>query len=205
MVHLQLNNILTNSVEIESKVQSLKERLASITQKFQYEVYLILEEIYKLRSSQNRMYTIFSLSKENGIDFNEQQIAYIFGYRYLSAESKRLVDENKLKANFVLHIVKKNIAFRDPVKQDKIVNKYMMGEINYTDIKYMNSANLLKIVDSTESINLNNRNIFLQTTYALHRASRLIKDNKDLFVGKELERLKLACEEVKREIEFLSC
>ena len=114
---------------IEERVVELKANLDKLISVYSYNAYYILNEILTLRRQQIKGYELSKLSKEEGIYLMESQIRYIFGWRYATPTSIKLIESGKIQASLVLYLIRRGRIFREPKKQDEVIDAILTKKI----------------------------------------------------------------------------
>ena len=119
--------------EINVRIDQLKSELKRIHDNHQYKVYLILKEILLLRQNQISGYNIKDLHKEIDLDMRDDQVRYYMGFEYMTEETMNLIHSGHIKSSTVLFIIRKAKEFKEPETQKKIIDQFMLGNINTTE------------------------------------------------------------------------
>jgi len=175
-----LKLVMKQKYDIEEKINLLKQKLKQIHNKYLFEIFCVLSEIFKLRKEQISSYTIADVSKEKGIDYTENQIRYMFGFAYMSEKSKHLISQNKISPQSVLTMINSSIKFREHDKQDKIVEKYLSGEITMTDVSELGEYQMMQVLENKEHMSKEQK-VSLQATYNLKGIARRLSENVGYF------------------------
>lgn len=169
------------AVETEQRIEELKEKLKQVHGKYLLSVYVVLKEIFDLRIAQIPSYTLFDLAREKGIEQKPHHVHYLFGFMYMSKTTKKLLEEGKLKPSTVLTIIASAKRFRDPIKQDGLVDLYLNGMLTTTEIAKYDSYHLLQMVESDTHMTNKNK-IDLHLVYN----TKTLKNMAEKY-GKDLE------------------
>lgn len=165
---------------IEEKIKELIKRLDKVEDDYYLSVYKILKQILELRQSHISNYKIATLSHEEGIKYSPQQVLYLFTFDYATPRSWELINSGKLRASTFIFIMRRSTQFRNSKIQDKLIEKYMDGELTSSMISHLNSQQILHFVDSSNEMSDYDK-IVLETLYALRRINNKIIRSKKLF------------------------
>ncbi len=184
------------NLEVDERIEELKEKLKNLHYNYNYNVYKILKEILELRKKQIKNYEIPNLAKEKGINFNEGAIYYIFGYEHASNKSLELIDERKISASLIMTIIRRSILYRKHQLQDKIVNAVIDNKINSYQIKNIPPLKLIEMIDKN-NLDLGKEDFSISIIQKANRLKREIELNKNMFNDNELkDRLKKVVREL---------
>lgn len=177
---LKFQKKIKQEEHIENKIKQLKRELKKVHNEYHKKVYIILKEIIRLRKQQMKNYGIGELANERDIDLSYHQIAYIFGMDYLSEKTKDLIASGLLKTSTALFVIKQHHKFREPRFQNKVINMYLKGVLNTTEISRM--AN--RIIDDNVNMNeeIKHANKQLQTLmWIIQDKIKFVKSKRKLF------------------------
>lgn len=190
---------------IDIRIEELKRQLRKITHDYHRRVYFILKEIIELRKKQIKGYGISHLSKEKGINLTSHQIAYIFGYRFISSFVMDKIDKGELKVSTALFIIKQDQRFREPTPQNKAVKMYLEGKLKTTEISRLSSDIIFNKVNYKKEIKKANKQL-INMGFGLQEYIKILRCKKKLFIDtkslkiiqKESKALKELTQELQR-------
>jgi len=176
--------------ETELKINELKRRLRILKNtSFSYNAYIILNEILKLRQSQITNYTYGTLAREKGIDLREDKIRYIFGYRFASEESIKLIENNDVNSSLVLYVIRKSSKFREHKTQDKIIKAIINKDIKVTQTSNLSATNIINKIEGNKE-NEVNEEFMIKILDKVTKLKKQIVEGKNLFKDNTEKRLK---------------
>jgi len=170
----------------EKKIEYLKRKLKQVHDRYVLQVFLILNEIYKLRMEQIPSYTLPDLAREKGIEQGIGSIRYLFGFLYMSKQTRKLLNEGKVTPTQVLQVITSSVEFRKHELQDKLMVKLVSGEIGVKQINTYNSYVLLKIANS-ESPMEQEKKIELEAIHQMNCMTRRIIENRKMLQSPALQ------------------
>ncbi len=141
--------------KIENQIKELMKKLHLITtknNKYYFEAYTLLKQIYDLRCSQIEDYTISDLAREKGIDFPVRTLRAIFEFEHMTEKTKKLLKSGKLTHSAYKTLISYNTDFRKPVLQNKVVEKYLNKEITLNNMTHCSGHKLKGMIEKGETI-----------------------------------------------------
>ena len=142
---LSKEKIEKTNEEIESEIQNLKEQYNKLKGIFSKKEYEILNEIYELRKRQFKgKYELARLTREEGLELTENHLRYIFGWKYLSPYSEKMINSGKISPSIVLYLIRKKSIFRQNKLQDEAVKALVEKKITYHQLRAYPVGRLLK-------------------------------------------------------------
>jgi len=177
---------MINEQEIEQRIEELKKQFIKTRENYIFKTYKLLNEIFKLRKRQFPRYTIADLSKEKGLDLTYHTIVYIFRLKDISPNTKKLIDSGRLRATSAIQLIKNtNVVRNDFNMQDKLVDKFLKGEVSIKKVSQMSKDNLVSFIEEEYNPLEEDRKILLRSIYELKRVANVISKNKEVFKIKE--------------------
>ena len=165
-----------NNLEIDRKIEDLKIKLWETEENHHYHVYLILKEILKYRTMQNKGYTKKMLASERNMPYNQEQIRYFFFFDYMSDNTRLKIEEGKLKASTYLSLVRRDTRYREPIIQDKIFNDLKDDKLTIEEISTSNSYTILRKINAITPMKEADK-IALRTIYSVTSLNKQLLKN----------------------------
>lgn len=198
-----MENILKSDLDIEKKVNILKQQLREIINTHSYEIYTLLRKILKLRQSQIEGYDNKDLHKEKGLDLTREQVRYYMAFDHVSPRTKKLIAQGKLKSSTFLFIMRKSTSFFDHDVQDDVIGRYISGEINSSMINYGDTSSIL-----SKDCSRNTEDRGYRIYYKLKSVRKMFEMNKDILendramslIRNELKKINIITENKKKGI-----
>jgi len=176
----QLINVQLSMVDIEKKIEELKQKLIDVYGKYSYEIYVILKQILHYRKMQIANYRLPNLANEKGIPYNEQQLYYFFNFDYMTEETKNHIEKDEINHSTYLWLSKRTKTFREPEIQNKLVEKVIEKEITLEELSHMKTYHILKYLNSDKKMEAEAKFV-LQNIYHLRVIAREIRENPESF------------------------
>ena len=129
--------------KVDEQVNILIKEVNNLQREYHFKMYVLLKQILKLRQSQIEGYLIYNLRNEKNLDLKYGTIKYVFGFQYMSSNTKRLIKSGVLKSGTYLMMMRKSVKLRNYVLQDKVIKKYLKKEITANDITFTPLMNIL--------------------------------------------------------------
>lgn len=170
--------------QIEEEIVRLKKRLNEVHETYQKEVFLILEQILKLRQKQIKNYGVNALANERGINLSNHQIHYLFGYRFLSKFAHNQIDKGNLRLSTALYIVRQDLRYRIHDFQDKAIKMYLDGKLKTTEISRLSADIIFNRVNQGEEIDKANKQL-INMSFSIQEYTKILKSKKNLFSDKK--------------------
>lgn len=165
--------------QIELRILKLKEEFNRNRENYIYKTYLILDEIFELRRKQFKRYSIADLAKEDGLDLTYHSIVYIFRLKDISPKTKKLIDKKVLRATSAIQLIKNTSAVRnDHDLQDKLVDKFLKGEVSIKQVSKMSKDNLINFIDAKYSPIEEKCKVLLRSIYEIKCIANVINSNR---------------------------
>jgi hypothetical protein len=141
-----------NVPEINKQILQLKKEFRKYTSGRVAEMYRILNNIVILKKLTNSRYAPRSLESETDMNLTAVEIRYVFSYKYFSDNSKKLVEENKIKDKTICFLIWRYGFLRNFIYQDKLVKLYLKGEIKISELGWMNSTEIKEMINTGKLI-----------------------------------------------------
>jgi len=135
-----------NTLAVEKRINALKLKLKEHTTFNHHSIYLILNEILKLRRSQIRGYKLWALTREKGINIDKSTIIFSMGYQYMSSNTLKLIKEEKVSEKAVLDLFFKDKRYRTEPLQSRGIEALISGRIKGQHIRVFNKDELNQLV-----------------------------------------------------------
>lgn len=155
--YLKAQVTLKREKSVDVQVEILIERLKQVQESYFEEMYTILNQILRLRQNQIKNYKARSIAKERGINLTDGQIAYIFGYKYITPFTLDKIERGVFKVSTTLFLIKQDIRFQIPEYQNKVVDMFIKGKINTSEISRLSFESIITGQITKRDISLSNK------------------------------------------------
>ena len=136
-----------------------------------------------LRQNQIAGYNIKDLHKELDLSMTDDQVRYFMGFEYMTKETLNLIHSAHIKSSTVLFILRKAKEFRSPASQKKIIDQFMLGNINTSELSHVPTKELISRMNSnTETVD--SRTKCFKIYYKLKELRKSIRYQKKVLVDK---------------------
>lgn len=174
----------------ELRIAELKIELNNLVSSYSYNVYKILNEILVLRQKQIRGYNHNTLSREEGINLSVDKVNYIFGFRFASPTSIKLIEDGKTNASLVLYLIRRGAIFRDWRKQDEVIKAVMEDKIKINQVSNISPKSILARIENGNA-ERGNDEFQVRMLQKVGRLTKEVEECKDMFDNRKMvERLK---------------
>lgn len=168
---------------IDARINELKENLKKIYDDHHYKIYLILKEILLLRQNQINGYNIKDIHKEKDLNMSDDRVRYYMGFDYITEETRKLIDSRHIKSSTVLFILRKAVEFKEPEMQRKIIDQFLLGNINTSELSHVPKEELVARVNS-QTETPDSRTICFKIYYKLKELRKAVRYQKSILLDK---------------------